>query len=308
MCVGSKDYYRVLGVERDTTELEIRNAYKRLAMKWHPDKNVENQDEAEAKFKEVSEAYEILSDAEKRKIYDRSGEGSPTRFGNTFSGFNDPFSVFEGFFGAQFNRTPNGPRSFNGSTKPSSSPPQNSRKRKAETVTHPFFCSLEDLYTGCTKRMKFTRRVISDGVETAHERTLDIVVKPGWFAGTKVTFHREGDILYGVEPADICFVLQEEQHTFFAREGNNLVYTAHITLAQSLTGVRLIIPCLNGQQHTAVIRDVIHPKYEYHLAGAGMPNSKKPGMFGDLVVRFEIQFPTQIRVEDKNQLKQILSS
>lgn len=260
--------------------------------------------------------------------------------GQGFSGFRDPFSVFETFFGgmpggmpgasfrfstaggpggAKFARTTGNPfagfsqgatffgddfdfdhggnRNFTG------------RKRKAETITQPFSCSLEDLYNGCTKKMKFTRRVTDGrGATTTQDRILDIVVKPGWKAGTKVTFHNEGDVTPGVEPADICFVLEEEPHPFFKREGNDLVYVANITLAQAFSGVKLTIRGLNGQQHVACIRDIVHPKYEHRIPGAGMPVSKSPGSYGDLIVRFDIRFPTQMNVQDRNQIKQIIVS
>lgn len=180
-------------------------------------------------------------------------------------------------------------------------------KRKAEAIQQPFSCSLEDLYTGCTKRMKFTRRITdATGNQTTQDRVLDIVVKPGWKAGTKVTFHNEGDVFPGVEPADICFILEEEPHTYFKREGNDLVYTANITLAQAFSGVKLTIPGLDGQQKVACIRDIVHPKYEHKIYGGGMPISKGPESFGNLIIRFDVKFPTQMNMQDRNQIKQII--
>jgi len=180
-------------------------------------------------------------------------------------------------------------------------------KRKADMILQPFSCSLEDLYTGCTKRMKFTRHVDVMGSDSTQERTLDISVKPGWSAGTKVTFHKEGDSVPGVEQADICFILQEETHPFFQREESNLIYTAEISLAQCFGGVKLTIPCLDGQERMACIRDIIHPNFEHRVPGAGMPG-KAGGSYGDLIVRFDIKFPVQMKTEDRNQLKQIINA
>ena len=91
-----KDYYEVLGVKKEATPEEIRKAYKKLAIKWHPDKNPDNKEEAEAKFKEISEAYSVLSDAEKRKEYDNRDTANFKGF--EFNNF-DPFSMFKDFFG-----------------------------------------------------------------------------------------------------------------------------------------------------------------------------------------------------------------
>jgi DnaJ-class molecular chaperone len=342
-----KDYYSILGLSRGANENDIRNAYKKLAMKWHPDKNVNNKEAAESKFKEVSEAYEVLSDPQKKATYDQFGEeGLRADMGGQsgFSGFRDPFSVFETFFGpgssfhfsssgpggfsrfggmggmggmsgmgggmggSPFGFSTGGPFSFDDFDFPDAGKGHTTgRKRKADTINQPFSCSLEDLYRGCTKRMKFTRRITDTrGSQTTEDRILDIVVKPGWKAGTKVTFHNEGDVSPGLEPADICFVLEEEPHTFFKREGNDLIYTANINLAQAFTGVKLTIPGLDSQQRVASIRDIVHPKYEHRIPGAGMPISKTPGAFGDLVIRFDIKFPTQMNPTDKNQLKNLI--
>ena len=96
-----KDYYEVLGVKKEATADEIRKAYKKLAIKWHPDKNPDNKEEAENKFKEISEAYSVLSDPEKRKEYDLKGNDINFQ-GFDFNDF-DPFSVFHDFFGNSSN-------------------------------------------------------------------------------------------------------------------------------------------------------------------------------------------------------------
>lgn len=102
------DYYTILGVEKNATEADIKKAYRKQALKWHPDKNPENKEEAEAKFKDISEAYEVLSDREKRDVYDRygkdglagSGAGSNAGGGFNFT-FHDPNDIFKQFFGGQ---------------------------------------------------------------------------------------------------------------------------------------------------------------------------------------------------------------
>ena len=97
--MSKKDYYEVLGVNKDASENEIRRAYKKLAVKWHPDKHPDNKKEAEEKFKEISEAYSVLSDPKKKSEYDNGGFSF-----QDFGGFDDfdPFSMFDSFFGKGF--------------------------------------------------------------------------------------------------------------------------------------------------------------------------------------------------------------
>lgn len=102
--MSSADYYEVLGVNKTASEDEIKKAYKKAALRWHPDKNPDNKEHAENKFKGVSEAYQVLSDPQKRSIYDRGGPDAVHRGegsgGNPFD-FSDAFSIFEQFFGGQ---------------------------------------------------------------------------------------------------------------------------------------------------------------------------------------------------------------
>src|SRR5512136_1227334 len=100
--VTKRDYYEVLGLKRDATEEEIKKAYRKLAFKYHPDRNKDK--EAEGRFKEINEAYEVLSDSQKRASYDRYGHAGMQNLGGFegFGGFRDPFEIFEEIFGASF--------------------------------------------------------------------------------------------------------------------------------------------------------------------------------------------------------------
>lgn len=265
-----KDYYKVLGVSRSATEEELKKAYRKLALKYHPDKNKENG--AEEKFKEIAEAYEVLSDKKKRDIFDKYGEaglkgevpnagphpgqnftwhyhGDPNATFQHFFGTQDPFNnmFFNGFHGA-------GPRPGFRGAEPMDidhddfgfgngftnghpgfpGHPRTHRKRQDAPVLHDLKVSLEDLLKGCTKKMKISRRVLNpDGRTTRTEdKVLDINVKPGWKEGTKITFPREGDQLPNTIPADIVFTLKNKPHPTFQRDGSHLVYKAKISLKE----------------------------------------------------------------------------
>ena len=108
--------------------------------------------------------------------------------------------------------------------------------------------SLEELYNGYTKKLKISRQVMSpDGTSSIQEKALQVNVKPGWKAGTKVTFPEEGDQYPGRIPADVVFIIKERQHETYKRKGNDLIYTANISLWTALRGGHVIVLMLSGK-------------------------------------------------------------
>jgi len=332
-----KDYYAILGVSRDANETELKAAYKKLALKWHPDRNLNNKEEAEAKFKEIAEAYEVLNDTKKRQIYDQVGEeglkGGMGGGGADFHGSN-PFDVFNMFFGGgmggmggmgnmedifgsmggagmrgnagNFKFPTSG--GFPGFGGPGFGGPgfgNGYGSQKDPPIMRDVQLTLEDLYKGVQKKYNISRKVTDpSGMTRTESKQIELNVVPGWKEGTKVTFHNEGDVRPGVEPADMIFVIKEQPHKFFKRERESLFYTVKINLSQALRGVKLTIPHLDGTTRQVVITDrVIDPSYEHRIVGAGMPIPKQPGSYGDLIIKFEIQFPRTLNQEQKDQIK-----
>lgn len=165
------DYYNILKVSRGATEEDLKKSYKRLAMKWHPDKNPVNKKDAEAKFKQISEAYDVLSDSQKRQIYDLYGEEGLKATEFTTPSFNGGGSYVNSNYGFRYN-----PRDaedifaefFGGSSGKSRSFYKNgvsgdvvkdSGSVKAAAVECKLVCSLEELYKGARKKMKISRVV-----------------------------------------------------------------------------------------------------------------------------------------------------
>jgi DnaJ family protein B protein 4 len=179
--------------------------------------------------------------------------------------------------------------------------------RKQPPIKRKFACSLEELYTGTTKKMKITKTLMDEsGKRVNAEKILNINVKPGWKTGTKITFPEEGDEAPGVVPADIIFVLEEKPHAYFVREADNLLYTANITLSQALTGVNIELPTLDGRRLKFAIRDVISPGYIKIASGEGMPLQKDPTRKGDLMIKFNIKFPASLTEEQRKKVKEAL--
>ncbi|XP_014212411.1 dnaJ protein homolog 1-like [Copidosoma floridanum] len=350
-----KDYYKILGIAKGANDDEIKKAYRKLALKYHPDKN--RAAGAEEKFKEIAEAYEVLSDAKKREVYDKFGEeglkggagagsggGGGVGGGTTYTFHGDPRATFAQFFGTaspfqgffEFgpgggNRVfgfqdddmetddpfglgmsgmrqggPGGPggafrsHSFNfaGPTGRVAS------KDRAQdpAIEHDLYVSLEDILRGCTKKMKISRRVMQpDGSTKKEDKVLTINVKPGWKAGTKITFQKEGDQGRGKVPADIVFIIRDKPHPLFRREGCDIRYSCKISLKQALCGTVIEVPTLTGDKIPLnLTREIVKPNTVKRIQGHGVPHPKEPSRKGDLLVSFDIKFPESLSQSAKD--------
>jgi len=123
---------------------------------------------------------------------------------------------------------------------------------------------------------------------------LTINVKPGWKAGTKITFQKEGDQAPGTTPADIVFIIKDKPHEMFKRDGADIKYTAKITLREALCGCRIEVPTLQGGKVQLCYNEVIKPITTKRIQGQGLPFPKDTTKRGDLVINFDIKFPDSI--------------
>lgn len=179
--------------------------------------------------------------------------------------------------------------------------------RQDPPIEHTLKLTLEELFSGCTKKMKITRKVLSgNGSVSMEGKVISVEVKPGWKPGTKVTFPHEGDQAMGRIPSDIAFVIAEKPHPKFRRVGNDLRYTVVITLKTALCGGLVEIPHIDGHVLTHTVQSIVIPNSEDVLRGQGMPVSRQPGKRGDLLVNYSIKFPKKISTPDKIELANIL--
>ncbi|XP_027183421.1 dnaJ homolog subfamily B member 1 isoform X1 [Coffea eugenioides] len=327
------DYYNILKVGRNATEDDVKKAYRRLAMKWHPDKNPTNKKEAEAKFKQISEAYEVLSDPQKRQTYDQYGEeglkdmppqGSGGGFQNGFNPRNAE-DIFAEFFGSspfgfgsagpgrsmRFQSDGGGPfGGFGGGDnifRTYSDGTGASMPKKPPPVESKLNCSLGELYTGSTRKMKISRTVVDvNGRMSTETEILSIEVKPGWKRGTKITFPDKGNEQFNQLPADLVFVIEEKPHNVYKRDGNDLIMKYTVTLAEALGGTTVNITTLDGRELSIPVNDIISPGYELVVDKEGMPIAKEPRNKGDLTINFEVKFPTKMTTEQRAAIKRAL--
>ena len=325
-----KDYYSILGVSRDATPQQLKSAYRKLAMKWHPDKNHDNQAEAQAKFQEISEAYDVLSDPKKKQIYDQFGEdglkgGAPGAGPGGYS-FNsgNAEEIFRSFFGANLEDLFGGLGGMGGGRRSRAGgmggmpggmggmggmpggfsfsfgggEPQ--RPSKTEEYRVPVNCTLEQLFTGVTKKLKVTKSVNGSDVT----KTYEIAIKPGWKEGTKITYEGEGNQYNGQLPGDLVFEIKEKRHDIFKREKDNLIVEKTISLKKALTGFTLVQQGIDGRPIQLQINDVITPNSERRISGQGMP--MKNGMRGDLIIKFNVVFPRILSQDSKNLIARAL--
>ncbi|KAL7246239.1 hypothetical protein ACSBR2_001377 [Camellia fascicularis] len=169
-------------------------------------------------------------------------------------------------------------------------------------------CTLEEFCFGSVKKIMITRDVITSNGQTVKEdeEMLTIKVKPGWKKGTKITFEGMGNETPGTDPADIIFVIGEKRHPLFRREGDDLELGVEIPLVKALTGCNISVPLLGGEKMNLMMDDIIQPGYEKIIAGQGMPKPNEEGNRGNLIIKFLVQFPTELTDEQRANVLQIL--
>lgn len=287
------------------------NSYRKLAMKWHPDKNKSNLSEAQHKFQEVSEAYDVLSDPQKRATFDQHGydglkNGVPDDNGEMRDGyaFNERASedVFNKFFG-----TANPFCDFGfGDTMPFASAMRKKGPEKAEPIVSDLECTLEELFSGVSKTVEVARKRLQNDEIVDETKTFQIKVKPGWKQGTKITFDREGNETRTNEAGDVVFQITQKKHPLYTRDGANLVFVAKLKLSEALGDYCVEVPTLDGRKLAISCNEVVSPSSEKVVKKEGMPISSHPGERGDLLIKFDIGFPKHLTSLQKAALVKIL--
>jgi curved DNA-binding protein len=296
-----KDYYQILGVDKKSNEKEIKQAYRKLALKYHPDRNPGNR-QAEEKFKEINEAYQVLSDAEKRQRYDQLGDSyyRYTQHGGAPGGFNwtdwysqqgaaggsgnvhvemgglEDFLGGSGGFSDFFRRIFGGMPEAYSNTGRSATRPQ-TQKQVYEQVTE---ITLAEAFQGTTRRVEI------DG------RRLDVKIPAGAKTGTKV---RVADAIATPQGqnGDLFLVIKVLDDPHFERKGEDLYTDVATSLYTAVLGGEATVQTLSGNV-VLTIPPGTQPGQTFRLSGRGMPHLKKPEARGDLYVRIKVNIPRNL--------------
>lgn len=308
-----KDYYKILGVNKNASQEEIKKAYRKLAVKYHPDKNPGNK-QAEEQFKLINEAYEVLGDPEKRKKYDDLGanwnrfsqEGSYSG-GSPFEGFghqggqqffyegdlNDLFgggggSGFSDFFERFFGRGAGGRGASSGFGRGFRQAEVRGQDYEVEIVL-----TLEEAYHG-------TSRIIQ-----LDNEKIRIKIKPGAYDGQVLRIKGKGG--KGSSPAnngDLLVKIKILPHPVFERIGDDLKIVHQISLFDAILGGKTIVDTLDGKIKIDIPEGTQNNKI-LRIKGKGMPIYGKTNEYGDLLVQLQIKIPDNLTPAQKNMFKQI---
>ena len=332
-----RDYYEVLGVSREATQDDIKKAYRRLAHQYHPDKNPGDK-EAEERFKEIGEAYEILSNPEKRGAYNRFGPGGPR---GGVEGFGSVFDdLFEGFFGGgartrsaayrgadlRYNLEIAFEEAVEGGQREIAIPrPETCATCKgtgAKPGTRPTTCracrgSGQVRYSqGFLTISQPCGRCGGEGSvlespcgtcrgqgQVRAERTVSVKIPPGVETGTRLKITGEGEAgIRGGPSGDLYVVLTVLEHPLFARQGDDLICEIPISFIQAALGAEVEIPTLSGRARIKIPSGT-QSGTEFRIRGKGVPNVRGYGR-GDLVVRVLVEVPTRLTAKQRELLEE----
>jgi len=306
------DHYKILGVNEQATPEEIKNNYRKLSMKYHPDRP--NGDTE--KFQKINEAYETLSDPQKRQMYHLkrnnpfSGGGGPDAdiLNMLFGGMFPPGMGGMGGMGRMGGNNPH-VRIFHGMPfgSPSFSPhgPSFSPLQRPTPIVKTINITLHQAFTGYNFPLEIERWVQNNGRKHTEKEKIYVDIPPGIDTNEILVMRNKGNVINDNNKGDIKIFIKIEDNTEFERNGLDLIYKKKISLKEALVGFKFDIKFINNK--TYIINNngvrIIKPGYEKIIPGMGMIRGEKRGNF---VVKFEIEFPNDLTPEQKKKLNDIL--
>ena len=332
-----RDYYEVLGVSKTASADEIKKAYRKKAVQYHPDKNPGDK-EAEERFKEAAEAYDVLSDTQKRQRYDQfghAGMGGAGGFGGAGMSMDDIFSQFGDIFGGGFS-------SFFGGGSRNTGP----RVRRGSDLRVRVRVTLEEIATGVDKKIKVKKmvncnschgtgsadgshgetcptchgegKVIKNKCSHCHgegvvreEEVIDIHIPAGVYGGMQIPVQGKGNAApHGGISGDLLVLIEEEEHKDFLRDESDLIYNLLLDMPTAILGGQVQIPTLQGEAKITIAPGT-QPGKVLRMRGKGLPMidqyARQYGT-GDMLINVGVYIPEHLNKDEKKMIEQLKKS
>ena len=328
------DYYQILEIERSSSQEVVAHAFKRLSLKYSPNKNPSLQGTSQVRFNAICESYEVLSNLEHKAVFDKYGEyglknGVKNDKGETVGGYiflGNSDEIFEAFFSR---KVPFKPDNFEDNASDlygsilGDGHGGKSQKRPAapKDLEIKVCCSLKEFYNGSMKTAKYSRdKIYPDGRSIKKvDEELSIEVKPGFDVKTVLTFPGKGNEQYTHSQSKLIvkFTMDESISQKFVRRGDNLIYTHSLSLEDALRSATIAFSTLDGRPMSINLDQPITPQTIHRVEGEGMPKLENKDLFshletlktmpkGDLFIKFDIHFPNNLTIEKRQAIVEVL--
>ena len=330
--LNQKDYYEILELPRECSQEDISESYRKLSLKYHPKiSSPENSALYEYYFQKLGEAYEVLSDPRKKEIFDIYGKeglkNGINKNGKNIDGYRylgNGHEIFEKFMGTsnpytliRENEKKNKEiRDKENIVIDASKSNEKNQQKKGKDIVINLECTLEELYNGCIKNVKYIRnKVASDAVTLEEvEENIDVEIIKGYDKNSEIVFKKMGNEYLGEKNSDLIIKIKEKKNKLFKRVNkNDLIYIHEISLAQALNGDPVRLTTLDNRKIAISIDEIISPSTIKKVPGEGMPIYKKEISVrdleiekGDLFIKFHIIFPEYIDPTRKMEISKLL--
>lgn len=304
--MAEKDYYKILGVNKDASDEEIKKAYRKLAMKYHPD-HAKGDKGSEDRFKEISEAYAVLSDKEKRRQYDTYGSnGFQQRYSqeDIFKNFDfsDVFKEF-GFGGPGFNFFSGQGRSgrnfsFGGGGSPfGARMGAHATQMKGSDLVYELPLTLREVATGTSKTIAFQHNGRSENIT--------VKIPKGMVTGKKLRISGKGEeSAFGGPPGDLFIQSKVQKDPLYEADGHDLLLNREVKLTDALLGKTISVPTVDGRELNLRIPPGTRHKTKMRLSGHGLPHMQGEGR-GDLYVSVHVKTQSQLTDHQKKLVREL---
>jgi DnaJ family protein B protein 4 len=320
----TETYYTILGIPETASREEIKKAYRSLSLKWHPDKNQDP--EANGKFQKISEAYEVLSDENKKAEYDNrnnnpfmrmngmhpgAGAGGMHHGGNPFENIDELFSTLFGGGGGGIHIHPGMMHPGMGMFPPGANirifqngVPMNAMQ-KPPPINKTILINMEQVLNGANIPVEVERWILENGNRVSETETLYIPIPKGIDNDEIILLRDKGNVVNEHCKGDVKIFIKVDNQTEFKRIGLDLVYEKIISLKESLCGFQFELKYINGKSYTINNNsgNIITPGYNKIISNMGLTRENH---VGNLIIHFDVKFPETLSQEQMDNIKNIL--